>query len=358
MAAAGDVLDAAFDRLGQWGFDDPDGYVNHGPMACEALDALGRPGGGRLVVAARHRDSAGHPGRAATGSCGRTRSATPHGPASGWATSSVAVADDGWAPVLERVAAAAAPRDGRRAVPRRDPLRPRSPRHRDGRHAGPARPSSSAPSGTGPRCGPRALRPTSRRSAAWTTSSSTWCAAAADAARRYLARPNIIHLHGVTAAMAVSILIRHVDEATAATALAQVEAEHAALYERTEPVRPRRRARHRRSNVGRRGDRQRRRPRGQARRGVPSRVRRDRRPGVPRGGRARHPPRPPHAHLVTAPGRRGISTRQPRRRRLHGPRSATDPVASPGTTTPEEDSDGDGADGVDRSGPVHGRRDL
>ena len=60
---------------------------------------------------------------------------------------------------------------------------------------------------------------------------------ATDAARRYLARPNIICLHGVTAAMAVAILLRHTDTTTAATALAHVKAEHAALYLRTDPVR-------------------------------------------------------------------------------------------------------------------------
>lgn len=60
--------------------------------------------------------------------------------------------------------------------------------------------------------------------------------AAADAAHHYLAEPNIIHLHGVTAAMAISILIRHTDEATAAMALAHVTAEHAALYEDTDPI--------------------------------------------------------------------------------------------------------------------------
>jgi hypothetical protein len=51
-----------------------------------------------------------------------------------------------------------------------------------------------------------------------------------------VARPNIINLHGVTAAMAVSILIRHTDEATAATALAQTKAEHGALYDHTDPT--------------------------------------------------------------------------------------------------------------------------
>ena len=60
--------------------------------------------------------------------------------------------------------------------------------------------------------------------------------AAADAARRYLARPDILHLHGVTGAMAVEILIGHIPAPAATAALAQVQAEHAALYAGVEPV--------------------------------------------------------------------------------------------------------------------------
>jgi hypothetical protein len=60
--------------------------------------------------------------------------------------------------------------------------------------------------------------------------------AAADGARRYLARPGIVHLHGVTGAMAVEILAAHIPAADGAAALAQVHAEHAALYAATEPV--------------------------------------------------------------------------------------------------------------------------
>ena len=60
--------------------------------------------------------------------------------------------------------------------------------------------------------------------------------AAADGARRYLARPNILHLHGVTGAMAAEILIGHIPATAATAALAQVHAEHAALYAGVEPV--------------------------------------------------------------------------------------------------------------------------
>ncbi len=59
--------------------------------------------------------------------------------------------------------------------------------------------------------------------------------AAADGARRYLARPDIFHLHGVTGAMTVEILVAH-PAADSAAALAHVHAEHAGLYAATEPV--------------------------------------------------------------------------------------------------------------------------
>ena len=60
--------------------------------------------------------------------------------------------------------------------------------------------------------------------------------AAGDGARRYLARPNIVHLHGVTGAMAVEILAAHIPATDGAAALAHVLAEHAALCAATEPV--------------------------------------------------------------------------------------------------------------------------
>ena len=60
--------------------------------------------------------------------------------------------------------------------------------------------------------------------------------AAADGARRYLARPDILHLHGVTGAMAIEILAAHIPATDGAAALAHVHAEHAALYAATKPV--------------------------------------------------------------------------------------------------------------------------
>jgi Questin oxidase-like len=234
MATPTDVLDGAFDRLGQWGFDDPHGYVNHGPMACEALDALGRP----AEVDSWSRLDSGTPPttpveprrfvwKEALGD------ATRAGEWMGYFER--AISDDGWAPVLDEW------------LPRLLPGMGVALFHGAIRCAHAVRAIETAD--------------TPARRAELVRSLGYWAAlfcrsyppdlsavrgvddieldvvlAAADAARHYVARPNIIHLHGVTAAMAVSILIQHTDEATAATALGHLEAEHAALYEHTNPI--------------------------------------------------------------------------------------------------------------------------
>ena len=56
------------------------------------------------------------------------------------------------------------------------------------------------------------------------------------AARHYLADPSILNLHGVTGAMAVELLVDHLPPAAGEAALAQVRAEHAALYRGGSPV--------------------------------------------------------------------------------------------------------------------------
>ena len=60
--------------------------------------------------------------------------------------------------------------------------------------------------------------------------------AAADGARRYLTRPSIHSLHGVTGAMAIDLLADHIAPSAGAAGLAQVRAEHAALYHGTDPA--------------------------------------------------------------------------------------------------------------------------
>jgi len=231
------ALDEAFERMAAASFELPNGFVNHGAMACEALAMLdctddidswarrfARAGGASVDPVA----PAGFEWRHALGDYRRL------GEWIGYFTQ--AIDDDGWPAVVTmwvprlmpalrtalfhgaiRTAHAVRAIDAVETPPRRGELARAlgywAARYREGQPAGPPAPADD-------------LRMAVVR-------------AAADGARRYLARPNIVHLHGVTGAMAVEILIGHIPaaEATAAAAaLAQVHAEHAALYTATEPV--------------------------------------------------------------------------------------------------------------------------
>jgi hypothetical protein len=55
--------------------------------------------------------------------------------------------------------------------------------------------------------------------------------AAADGARCYAAAPNVFNLHGVTGAMAVGLISTSLSAADGAAAIAQLRAEHASLYQ-------------------------------------------------------------------------------------------------------------------------------
>ncbi len=61
---------------------------------------------------------------------------------------------------------------------------------------------------------------------------------AARGARHYLVEPTIYNLHGVTGAMAVDLLIVHITEEDRVAALAQVRAEHAAMYGEVDSTSP------------------------------------------------------------------------------------------------------------------------
>ena len=120
-----------------------------------------------------------------------------------------------------------------RAVPRRHQDRPCRAGHRRGRHPAAAR---GAGQGTRLLGGPLPGRTACRAARPADDLRTAVVQAAANGARHYLARPNIVHLHGVTGAMAVEILTGHIPATEATAALAQVHAEHAALYAGVEPV--------------------------------------------------------------------------------------------------------------------------
>ena len=228
------VLDEAFERMATASFELPNGFVNHGAMACEALamlDCVGDVGswasrfaqaGGAIIEPVT---PAAFEWRQALGSydhlpewIGYFERAIDH---QGWAD-----VIETWVPRLMpalrtalfhgaiRTAHAVRAIDAVDTPPRRRELARAlgywAARYQAGQ---PARPQDPAEN-------PR----------------TAVIHAAADGARRYLARPNILHLHGITGAMAVEILIGHIPATAATAALAQVHAEHAALYAGVEPV--------------------------------------------------------------------------------------------------------------------------
>ena len=228
------ALDEAFERMAAASFELPNGFVNHGAMACEALAMLDCTGdidswarrftrvGGVSVDPVL---PAGFEWRQALGEYQRL------GESIGYFTQ--AIDDDGWPAVVAtwvprlmpalrtalfhgaiRTAHAVRAIDAVDTPPRRGELARAlgywAARYREGQPAGPLPPAGDV-----------------RMAVVW---------AAADGARRYLARPGIVYLHGVTGAMAVEILAAHIAAADGAAALAQVQAEHAALYAATQPV--------------------------------------------------------------------------------------------------------------------------
>jgi hypothetical protein len=228
------ALDEAFERMAAASFELPNGFVNHGAMACEALAVLdctddidgwarrfARAGGATVEPVA----PASFEWRQALGAYDRLPEWIGY--------FARAIDDDGWASVVEtwvprlmpalrtalfhgaiRTAHAVRAIDAVDSSPRRGELARAlgywAARYRAGQ---PARPADNADA-----------------------PHDAVVRAAADGARRYLARPNILHLHGVTGAMAVEILVGHVPATAAAAALAQVHAEHAALYAGVDPV--------------------------------------------------------------------------------------------------------------------------
>jgi hypothetical protein len=235
--AASPALDEAFDRMAATDFELSNGFVNHGPMACEALAALGCEeeidgwarwfasvvGDGPTPVAPSpfvEFDWQGALGDYAS---------LPE-----WlGYFDAAIADAGWSSVVElwvprlipalstalfhgaiRTAHAVRAIDRVDTVPRRSELARAlgywAARFRSGQPAPNAEPVDEI------------ARSVSE--------------AAADAARFYLASPNIFNLHGVTGAMALELLVDHIPAEAGVAALVQVRAEHAAMFTGREQV--------------------------------------------------------------------------------------------------------------------------
>jgi hypothetical protein len=225
------ALDEAFERMGRLDFELPNGFVNHGPMACEALDALGfdeqidgwarwfcqMVGEGPEAVAPR---SLGGPGwQEGLGDYRRLPEWIGY--------FDRAIADDGWAPVVEQWVPRLMPGLGAAlfhgVIRTAQAVRAVDTVDTDPRRAELARSLGYWAA----RCGPG--RPVSDDDLEREVDGAV-LAAAALGARHYVARPDIYHLHGVTGAMAVDLLIGHIGAGAGAAALAQLRAEHAGMY--------------------------------------------------------------------------------------------------------------------------------
>lgn len=224
-------LDDALDRMAAGSaFELPNGFVNHGPMACEALDTLGLdevvdewarrfarvPGPAVVPVRAPELDW-----REALGDYGALPRWIGH--------LELAIDEQGWPEVIAVW------------VPRLLPALSAPLFHGAIRvgHAARALGKSDTPSRRAELA--RALGYWAARYApgqpidgppdvAGGDVRAALAHAAADGARRYLAEPTIVNLHGVTGAMAVELLADHLPPGAAAAGLAHVRAEQAALY--------------------------------------------------------------------------------------------------------------------------------
>jgi hypothetical protein len=225
------ALDQAFDRMARSDFELPNGFVFHGPMACEALAALGREDqiegwAERFARSIGERPASVDPQGgtdwdwgAALGSYGRLPEWLGY--------FRHAVTDDGWRATVElwvpvlmpgltsalfhgaiRTAHAVRAID-RTVTPEREGELSRA----LGYWAARFDPGHDAP-----------------EVAAVDGDDRTLLAAGARGARHYSSDPNIFTLHGVTGAMAVELLASYLAPEEQAAALAQLEADQDALF--------------------------------------------------------------------------------------------------------------------------------
>jgi Questin oxidase-like len=222
------ALDEAFERMAASGFELPNGFVNHGAMACEALAALGFETELR-AWAERFARSAGPEVRAETSTSFEWRDALgDYRRLPEWIGHfEMAIADDGWPSVVEVW------------VPRLLPGLATALFHGAIRTGHAARAIAATDTAARREELARALGYWAARYRSGEVAGSppevddirmAIVYAAAGGAHHYLARPNIFNLHGVTGAMAVDLLAPHLPAPAQAAGLAQILAEHAALY--------------------------------------------------------------------------------------------------------------------------------
>jgi len=234
---AHDALDAAFERLAAAGFELPNGFVNHGPMACEALDALDI-GADLEKWAARFSHVRGGVDVAPV-----VDPVSFDGPAHlgdydclpewiGFFEASIRV--NGWEAVVAEWVPVLVPAFSNKLF------------HGAIRAAHATRAISSSD-------GPARRDELARALAYWAARFEPGAVAAVlddpdvrsavldagvTAARRYVEDPNIFTLHGVTSAMAADLLLPHMGETGGLELLARVRADHASFYGAATPPVP------------------------------------------------------------------------------------------------------------------------
>jgi hypothetical protein len=229
-------LDEGFERLAHAGFELPNGFVNHGPMACEALAAMGLIDdiGQWANRFSRYRGTAVPP-RAPIDFHWRDALGDYERLPEWMGLFERAIADDGWPSVVAvwvpRLLPGLATRLFHGAIRSGHAVRAIAAADTEPRRAELARalgywaarfsPGQPTSPGDDPLTGDLRMAVT---------------AEAAEGARRYLTQPSILNLHGVTGAMAVELFADHLPAGAAAGALAQVQAEHRALYAHTPPA--------------------------------------------------------------------------------------------------------------------------
>ena len=231
MTDSSAALDEAFERMAASDFELPNGFVNHGPMACESLDALGLveqiDGWSRRFVemvgtGPRPESPRSFSGRGwldALGDYRRLPEWIGHFDRS--------IAGQGWRSVVGEWVPRLVP--GLHAALFHGVIRTGQAVRAIDAADTPARRAELARALAywAARCTPGHLPPIDGGPG---SIDAAVVAAAAHGARHFVDQPSIVYLHGVTGAMAVGLLVPHLDPGAAQAALAQVRAEHTAMY--------------------------------------------------------------------------------------------------------------------------------
>ncbi len=234
MRTSVSILDDAFDRVSALDFDVPNPFVNHGPMACEALAALGFEATidswvGRFEATMGNAVRPVPPGWAADFDW-RDRLGDYRLLPEWMGYFERAIPEDGWQDVVRvwvpRLVPGLAAALFHGVIRTSHAVRAIEAADTPARRAELARALGNWASWFGSGQSIDAVRPVGDpRSAV--------AEAAALGARCYVTAPTIFNLHGVTGAMAVHLLSAHLAPADVAFAFAQLEAEHGSLYRGT-----------------------------------------------------------------------------------------------------------------------------